>query len=111
MLLSVFRRQALSEPSSGFPAAGVAPWEASSGACFPWCPPGDCIPLSLTHIFSGLGVNLQARLATLGNLPEPLGQPGTLGLRLDAASRILPSRSSACVNPALGTGGSWVHSV
>ncbi|KAM7230444.1 hypothetical protein CapIbe_017934 [Capra ibex] len=54
MLLSVFTKQELSEPSSDFPAAG-------------------------------LGVNLQARVATLGNLPEPLGQPGTLGLCLDAA--------------------------
>lgn len=84
MLPSIFRKQELPEPS-GDQAAGVTSWEASSGTCFSWCPPGDCIPLHLTHIFSGLAVTLQARAATPGEPPGAPGQPGTLGLCLDAA--------------------------
>lgn len=80
MLLSVFRKQELPEPSSDFPAAGVTSWEASSGTCFPWCPAGNCIPLNLTHIFSGLGVNLQARVATPGEPPRAPGATWDAGL-------------------------------
>ena len=83
MLPSIFRKQELPEPSSD-QAAGVTSWEASSGTRFSWCPPGDCIPLNLTHIFSGLAVTLQARVATSGEPPGAPGQPGRLGLCLDA---------------------------
>ena len=111
MLLPIFRKQELPEPS-GDQAAGVTSWEASSGTCFSWCPPGDCIPLNLTHIFSGLGVNLQARVATPGEPPRAPGVTWDAGLVSGCcAPRILPSRSSVFVNHALGTSGSWVHLV